>query len=185
MSGMDFSGQHIIIMGSPGSGKSTQAELLARRLQVPHVSTGDIYRALSEENTESGRRIKDILTTGGLIDDSTTFEQIDRHLAKIKGNCVVEGFPRTLVQAERELFPIDKVIYLRLSDEGATRRLSARKREDDTPELIATRLKLYHRDTEPILDYYRRQNKLLEIDASGTIEEVYYLILAALGLTND
>lgn len=169
-------------MGPQGSGKSTQAALLAQKLTIPHVSTGDIYRAISQEDTDLGHKVKGMLDRGELIDDETTFRVVDRHLGAIQGGFIIDGFPRTLVQAQREAFLVDKVIYLKLSDEEATKRLLARGRADDTPELIAERLKLYHQLTEPILSYYRQQNKLAEVDGTASIEEVHQLVLRALGL---
>lgn len=167
---------NIIIMGPQGSGKSTQGDLLAERLGIPHIQTGEIYRQIAQQDSELGRKVKAVLDVGGLIDDQVTFEVVDKHLAEIKSGFIIDGFPRTLVQAQRELFPVDKVIYIRLTDEEAIKRLLLRKRKDDTPEIIAERLKLYHQQTEPILDYYRKQGKLAEVDGSGTIEEVSTLI---------
>lgn len=163
---------NILVMGPQGSGKSTQAELLAKRLNLPHIETGNVYRELAKEDSELGRKIKGVLEKGGLVDDETTFEVVDKNLAKIKGGFVLDGFPRTLTQAQRELFPIDKVIYINLSDEEAIERLLLRGRADDKIETIKARLKLFHERTEPILDYYRKQEKLLEIDGSKSVEEV-------------
>lgn len=167
---------NIILMGVQGSGKSTQAELLAKDLNLPHIETGAIYRSIAGEPTVLGQKVKQILDVGDLIDDETTFQVVDKYLNEIKGGFILDGFPRTLIQAQRELFPVDKVFYLKLTDEEATKRLLLRARGDDTPEIIAERLRLYHEQTEPILDYYRKQNKLKEIDGSGTIEEVHDLI---------
>ncbi len=159
-------------MGPQGSGKTTQAELLAQKLNLPHIETGNVYRKIAEENSELGFKIKDILEKGGLVDDETTFEVVDKNLAKIQGGFVLDGFPRTLTQAQRELFPIDKVVYISLSDNEAIKRLLARGRADDKIETITQRLKLFHERTQPILEFYRKQGKLLEIDGSRSPEEV-------------
>lgn len=172
---------NIIFMGPQGSGKTTQAEILADKLKLPFIGTGDIYRQVAGLDTELGKRVKAILDKGDLVDDETTFKVVDSHLSEIKSGFILDGFPRTLAQAQRELFPVDKVIYIKLTDDTAVKRLAARGRSDDTPEVIGERLRLYHEETEPILDYYRKQGKLLEVDGSGTIEEVEKLIWEALG----
>lgn len=159
-------------MGPQGSGKSTQAAILAEKLGLPHIETGKIYRALENSDSPLGRKIKAVLDHGDLVDDQTTFEIIDQHLSEMKNGFVIDGFPRTLAQASRDLFPIDAVIFLRLGNEEATKRLLLRNREDDTPELIAERLRHYHQETEPILDYYNQKQKLIEINGEKTIEEI-------------
>lgn len=171
-------------MGPVGSGKTTQAELLAKELNLPHIQTGEIYRTISQEDSPVGRKIKEILEKGDLIDDQTTFEVVDKHLAQISDGFVIEGLPRTLVQAQRELFEINKVLYIHISDQEAVARLLARGRDDDKPDIISERLKVYHQNTEPILDYYRALGKLMEIDGSGTIEEVHRLIMQAIDDSN-
>lgn len=163
---------NILVMGPQGSGKSTQAELLAQKLGLPHIETGNVYREIAKEDSPLGHKIKDILEKGGLVDDETTFEVVDKNLAKITGGFVLDGFPRTLTQAKKELFPVDRVIYINLSDEEAIKRLLARGREDDKLETIKARLKLFHERTQPILEYYRNQGKLLEIDGSKSVSEV-------------
>lgn len=167
---------NIVIMGPPGSGKSTQARILAGKLDLTFVKTGDIYRELSKEATPLGEKIKSVIDSGGLVDDETTLEVVDKNLAEITSGFIVDGFPRTLVQAKRNLFPINKVVNINISDEEAVKRIIHRAessgRADDTREVVLERLKLYHESTEPILEYYKNQGILLEVDGAGTIEEV-------------
>lgn len=160
---------NIILMGSQGSGKSTQGDLLAGKLGIPHISTGEIFR------TSSDPKIKDLLAKGQLIDDETTYEVVRQSIAGLEG-FIFDGFPRNLDQAQKEVFPVDLVINIVLTNEEAVKRLMLRKREDDTLELITERLRIYHELTEPVLDFYRKQGVLKDIDGSGTIEEVEALI---------
>lgn len=167
-------------MGPQGSGKSTQAEIIAKKLSVPHIETGSLYRELAGSNSEIGRKIKAALEKGSLVDDATTFEVVDQHLSEMKNGFVIDGFPRTLLQAKKNLFPIDAVFFLRLGNTEATKRLLLRHRVDDTPELIAERLRLYHEQTEPILNYYQEAGKLIEINGEKSIEEIASAIDAEL-----
>lgn len=173
---------NIVFMGMPGSGKTTQAEILGQKLNLPVVITGAIYRQTALLDNDLGRKVKQVMEAGGLIDDEITFQVIDKHLGEIKDGFILDGFPRTLVQAQREMVKIDKVVYVAVSDEEATKRiLSRNERADDTPEVITKRLEVYHQLTEPILEYYRKDGRLLEIDGSGTIEDVEKRIWEGMG----
>ncbi len=184
MSGSEFT-KNIVIMGPPGSGKGTQADLLAAKLNIPHISTGDLYRDIATQDTETGRRVKDLLDHGLLIDDATTFELVDRHLKEIKSGFILDGYPRTLVQAKEEAVRVDIVLYLEVIDLTVIERMLLRKRPGENLELAEKRLQVYHQQTEPILNYYLQQEKLKKIDGNGPIAEVFNLILASLGLNND
>jgi adenylate kinase len=177
---------NLIIMGPQGSGKSTQGDLLAEKLGIPHIQTGGIFREITKQDTDLGRMVKALIDNGNLVDDETTYRVLDQAIAPLKSGFILDGFPRTLAQAKRESFPVDKVIYVRLTDEEGIKRITSRaaieNRADDTPEAVAKRLQIYHQSTEPILDYYRQQGKLIEVDGSGTIEEVRDLIFAALAI---
>lgn len=176
--------RNVVVMGPPGSGKGTQANLLAAKLNIPHVSTGDLYRQIEKQDTEIGRKVKAYLDKGELVDDETTFELVDRHFGEIKGGFILDGYPRTLPQAEREAVRVDVILYLCVDDSVVVDRMLSREREGEDRAKIEKRLQVYHLQTEPVLDYYRKQGKLKEIDGNGTIPEVFALILTALGLTN-
>lgn len=182
---------NIIILGPQGSGKTTQAKLLAQNLGVMSVSAGVVSRQIASENTAEGRLVKSYIDKGELTPDDILFKRIGQIFSSpeaIKG-LVLDGFPRNkeqLAQIENHFQKhggqIDKVIYINLSeDEGVKRimgRVKSEGRADDTPEAIARRLQIYHEKTLPIIDYYRQHGKLIEIDGSGTIEEVHNLIIS-------
>ncbi len=157
----------ILFIGAQGSGKSTQAKLLAQFLGLPYISTGDIFRQMQGE-------IKQILDQGKLVDDQTTSRIVEERLKKgdLENGFIFDGYPRTLEQMRLFDPGFDKVIYLDLPDEKASERLLVRGREDDTKELIAERLAHYHGQTDPILDYYRQKGILKSIDGSGSIDDI-------------
>lgn len=164
----------ILFIGPQGSGKSTQAKLLAEYLNIPYISTGDIFREISTKDSEGGKRIKEILDEGRLVDDETTSELVKQRVKQIdcQNGFILDGYPRTLKQIELFNPEFDRVFYLELTDEQASKRLMKRRREDDTEQLIAARLKNYHMVTDPILEYFRRKGLLRPIDGSGTIEQI-------------
>ncbi len=165
----------ILFIGPQGSGKSTQGKLLAQYLELPYISTGDIFRQDKGE-------IKQILDQGKLVDDQTTSKIVEEKLREreYSNGFVFDGYPRTLEQLRLFDPGFDKVLFLDLSDLEATNRLLARGREDDTKELIAERLKNYHLQTDPILDLYKQKGILVSIDGSGTVEEIQRKIREAL-----
>jgi adenylate kinase len=177
----------IILIGIQGSGKSTQGNLLAEKLKIPYLSTGHIFREIAREKTPAGRYIKETMNAGYLIQDEKTLEVVSEYLSRpeYEKGYILDGFPRTSAQAEAFANGINKVIYLRVSDEKALRRIAGRKetREDETPRAIQKRIELFHRFTEPVLDYYRKKGILLEVDGEQTIEEIFKEILSKLGQT--
>ncbi len=164
----------ILLIGPQGSGKSTQAGLLAKEKNLPRISTGDIFRELSSQDSEEGRKIKAILNSGKLIGDLETAKIVEQRLKKddCSNGFILDGYPRN--KEQRKIFDpkVDKVFDLEVSDGEVVKRLLARGREDDIMEVIKKRLDLYHEQTAPLLDYYKNQGILVEIDGSGSIEEI-------------
>lgn len=178
----------IVLIGIQGSGKSTQGNLLSEKLNVPYLSTGHIFRELAKERTKLGRYIKEVMNAGYLIPDDKTLEIVSQYLARdqYKNGYILDGFPRTLSQAETFKNGIDKVIYLKVSDKEAFLRLSLRNdgknREDDTLKAIHKRIELFHKFTEPVLNFYRQEGLLVEIDGEQEIQTIHLQILASLGV---
>ncbi len=171
---------NLIVMGPVGSGKSTQAELLAQHLGLSLFNAGDLLYFKSREDTPIGRKVRQIMETGGLVDDELVLKLIEEHLeGKEHGSgIVIDGFPRSLWQAQNFGFPIDGVIYLVVGDGVNKERLLKRGRKDDTSEIIDKRLSLYHKETEPILDFYRKKGILIEVDGERPIETIQEDIVA-------
>ncbi len=161
----------ILLIGPQGGGKSTQADLLAQYLGVPKISTGDIFRKLSGEDSEEAKRVKEILGQGKLVDDETTAEIVKNRVQKENG-FIMDGYPRTVEQLKIFNPDFSKVIYLNVQREEVVKRLLARKRADDTKELINKRLELYYQQTQPLLDYYQKQGKLVEVSGMGDINQI-------------
>lgn len=156
----------ILLIGPQGSGKSTQADLLAQHLGVPKISTGDIFRKLSQ--------VREILNAGKLVDDKITASIVEKKLKEedYQNGFVMDGYPRNIHQVELFDPGFDKVTYLKVPRAELLRRLLARGRRDDTPESINTRLELYFEQTEPLLDYYKQKGILVEVDGMGEIQKV-------------
>ena len=176
---------NLLVLGPQGSGKGTQATRIAAEHGIPHVSTGEMFRAAIAEGAELGRRVGPILASGELVPDELTVALIRERLAAPDADdgFVLDGFPRNLAQAEAldamlgEIGrTLDAVLFFDLSDEIATERIRGRAldegREDDTPETIARRLAIYHEQTEPVVERYRVSGKLVPLHAERTIGEV-------------
>jgi len=183
------------MLGPQGSGKGTQAKLIARDYGIPHIATGDIIRVLKEEASELGREVKAVYDRGDLVPDDLMIRLIEDRLAHddAQDGFILDGFPRTLPQAEaldtllRDLDRrLDVVLELQLRDHEMLRqRLLKRARDegrsDDTPEAIERRLNLYYEQTEPLIEYYRsRYGNVVGIHAERSIEEVYAEVQRAL-----
>lgn len=173
----------ILLIGPQGSGKSTQAKLLAEYLKIPVVSTGEIFRKLSQEKIGFGQIIRTILDEGRLVDDQITYKIVKDRLSQpdCKMGFVVDGYPRNIEQLRLFDPQFDRVIYLDVPEQEVIRRLMERGRSDDTQESIKLRLDLYHQQTQPLLDYYKRMGILIEIDGEKAKEEVSKEIRSYLG----
>lgn len=183
----------LLIVGPPGAGKGTQAAGIAERYDIPAISTGDIFRENIRNQTELGTRVQEITSRGDLVPDSLTNELIEDRLAQpdAEGGFLLDGYPRTLPQVEAlgKLLEakgqrLDAVVSLTVDEDEVVARLLQRAKDqgrvDDTEETIRHRQQVYRNDTEPLLDVYREQGLVLEVDGMGTIEEVGEAIAAAL-----
>lgn len=164
----------LIFLGMQGSGKSTQAKLLADKLNVPCVEMGQLLRDKSQDTDDIAKKIREALTVGRLVENQITIDALKEKLKDriFENGYVLDGYPRNEQQVEELDSDISKVFYITVSDEEATRRLSSRGRHDDTPELIKKRLEIYHHETEPLLEYFRSRALLEEINGERPIEEV-------------
>lgn len=183
-------GSHrLVFLGAPGSGKGTQAQILAAHLEIPAISTGDMLRAAKAAGTPLGQRVGEIMQAGKLVDDDTMADVVRDRLAQddAEDGFILDGYPRTAVQvdtladilkdAESDL---DAVLTLHVDEEELVQRALARNREDDTEEIIRERLAVYHRETEPLVAHYREAGKLIEVDGMGTVDEVARRLTEAL-----
>ncbi len=164
----------ILITGPQGSGKTTQAKLLARSLNLPVITTGDAMRQLAKKNTPDGRKVRKLLDLGQMVPDEIVEDYVRRQVLKkdYQRGFVMDGYPRTVSQLKFFDPGFDKVFYLDISDELAVQRLLQRGREDDTATLIKERLKLYHQRTKLLLSLYSKQGILSRVDGLGSISEV-------------
>lgn len=176
---------NIVILGPQGCGKTTQADLLAKKLEYPRVSAGDISRSLASKDSELGHQVKRTMATGALVPDDIIIPALEEELSQpqYKNGVIVDGFPRNVYEAEHAPFKIDKIIYLKITEETSIKRMLLRKRADDIPELIKAHLDVYHKETGPVLDYYRSLGTLIEINGEPTEFEIFAEICQKLNLT--
>ncbi len=176
----------IVLIGIQGAGKSTQGNMLSEKLGVPYLSSGHIFREMAKEKTQLGRWLKETLNSGALVPDDTTLEIVLTYLEKPEYDrgYILDGFPRTVPQAQAFNGGVDKVVYLKVSDKEALWRISGRNdtREDETLQALRKRIALFHELTEQVIEYYRHQNKLAEVDGEVPVEDVFASILTALDI---
>lgn len=172
----------VSIMGPIGSGKSTQAEIIALKLGYCWLSTGQLSRQKAMEGSCEGKLFKQALSKGELVDDDLLANVLKQKLQQdeCKRGVVMDGYPRRMSQLQAFDPQLDRVVDLDISDSKVIERLVKRGRADDTPELIKKRLQVYHNETEAVLDYYRNLGKLTVIDGNGSIGTVTDAILAHL-----
>ncbi len=167
----------IVLIGIQGSGKSTQGNLLAEKLGVPYLSTGHIFREIAKEHSPLGRYIKETMNAGYLIPDDKTLEIVNEYLGRpeYEKGYILDGFPRTRTQAEQFRNGIDRVIYINVPDNEALKRISIRDdaREDETEKALKKRIELFHKFTEPVIDYYEGKGKLFEVNGEKSIEDIH------------
>ena len=211
----------IIMLGATGAGKGTQAKKIAAKYQIPHISTGDIFRANIKEGTELGTKAKAYMDKGELVPDELTCDLVVDRISKpdAANGYVLDGFPRTIPQAEaltRALNErgekIDFAINVEVPDENIVRRMGGRRaclkcgatyhveynapkvenvcdvcqgelvlRDDDKPETVQKRLSVYHAQTQPLIDYYKAEGVLAEVDGTQDIDVVFQDITKILG----
>lgn len=197
----------IILLGAPGAGKGTQGENISKKYNIPTISTGEIIRACVKSGSELGKRVKGLIDAGKLVDDATVIDIIRDRLKE--GDCqngfILDGFPRTLAQAEaldKMGVDIDFALLVDVSDDVIVSRMSGRRvcpdcgksyhieskpakdgvhcdgcgaqlvtRADDKPETVKARLKVYHDQTEPLIDYYRQKGKLLTVKGQKELKD--------------
>jgi adenylate kinase len=177
----------LVLVGPPGAGKGTQAVLLAERLDVPHISTGDLFRANLSEMTPLGVEAKRYMDAGDLVPDEVTCGMVQARLGAPDAGkgFILDGFPRTLPQADAldamlDEFGVtlDAVVEFTVADDVVVERLLGRGRSDDTEDVIRNRQKVYRDETAPLLEHYRA--KVVSVDAVGAVDEVAQRLADAL-----
>lgn len=212
----------VIMLGAPGAGKGTQSKKIAKEYNIPHISTGDIFRANIKSGTELGKKAHEYISKGLLVPDELTVDIVVKRLQEedCSDGYILDGFPRTIPQAEaldKALIAlnqkIDFAVNIEVSDESITRRMSGRRvcpkcgatyhieynppkvesvcdacgndlilREDDREETVLERLKIYHKQTQPLIEYYSQKDVLVDVDGMKNMDEVTDDIIKVLGV---
>ena len=178
---LESSGLRLVLLGPRGSGKGTQAEILAKELGVPAISTGEMLRRAVATGSELGRRVTSMMSSGVLVDDATMAEVVRERLAREDAGVgyLLDGYPRTLAQAgtlgrilDESDKSLDAVVLIDVPEDELVRRTLARQREDDTEEVVRRRLEIYGEKTAPLIEYYERLGLLCRVDGDRSIAEV-------------
>jgi adenylate kinase len=184
----------LILLGPPGSGKGTQSVTLSERLEIPHISSGDLLRDAVRNQTALGVQAQEYMNGGRLVPDALVLEMMHERLAL--PDCVrgflLDGFPRTVAQAEaldglldRTGQSLEHVVSLAVGDDEIVERIRGRReaegRDDDDDDTVRERLAVYETQTKPLLAYYREKGLLRPVDGMGRREEIFHRILAAVG----
>ena len=207
--------KNIMFIAPPAAGKGTQAELVVEKYNIPHISTGDILREISKEDSEIGNYVKETLASGKLVKDDITYQLIEDRLSKddCKNGFIIDGFPRNLDQAyeydkilKKLNYEVGNVILINIDKKTLEKRITGRRlcekcnaiyninyensspkvesvcdvcggklyqRSDDNLEAFETRYSMYQEKTEPIIEHYRKQNVLIEVDGDDTVENIF------------
>ena len=178
---------NLLFIGPPGAGKGTQAERVAEKLGIPHVSTGEMFRHHVSSGSELGLKVDQIMRSGGYVPDEITVSMLSGRLDldDAKEGFILDGFPRTTPQVEAldgliGEDGLDAVVVFDVDEEALVERLMARGRADDTEETIRTRFHVYQDQTAPLLDIYGRRGLILHVDGFGEMDDVTTRILNAL-----
>ena len=211
---------NITFVGAPGAGKGTQASVIAQKMNLIHIASGDLFRQAIEQGTELGMQAKSYMEKGVLVPDEITTQMVLERMSApdSEAGVILDGFPRNLEQAEalgkalaQQNKAIDKVVYIKVPEEELIKRLSGRwicrqcqsvynitnsppkvegkcdkcggelyQRPDDNAETVKKRLEVFFNQTEPLIEYYTKRGKLLDIEGKGSIDEITQRIMTVL-----